>query len=347
LHVFVSHVDWDGKKINQFNLFLKSQKVSRELESKYDLVSTEYKFNITEESLNSKNSRKYYLHNALRKSLKSYNTKSFIESKLSDDKIKLINGRYIENDQISILLGNKKAEILKYLEEQNMFNKIFKDELYKKVDSAFQKYKDSPEEFVKELKKNDVYVRKIYDNGIPHFVYGLKDVSFYIDDNKLARKFAYSSITGEQSTNEINVIGKSFTTEKQKGYLLNTVGKSLHGVRSLEAFAVNLKENNVELITYQNSGGIYGVAFKSLNIENAEIIKGSDIGISWNDIKDVIEDNREEIKMDINYDGGVEEYEEVEYTPNVPPKSVHNHKDQEDYESIRRKYRKKSKGMGR
>src|ERR1035437_2453470 len=59
-HLIVSHIDWNGKKIPQYNMFLKSQKLSRELEVKHELRVTEYNKNITDESLNAIDARKYY-----------------------------------------------------------------------------------------------------------------------------------------------------------------------------------------------------------------------------------------------------------------------------------------------
>lgn len=343
LHLLVSHVDWDGKKINQFNLFLKSQNVSRELEVKHNIRQTEYDFKVTNESLSSKLCRKYYIQNALKKGLKAYNTKEYLTSLFTPDELKTITKRNVENEQMNILLRRKKIDIIQYLEKHKLFNKQFKDELYVKVESVYNLHKDNPTAFVKGLKEEGVYVRKVYDKGKPNFVYGISDVSFYINDNKLARKFAYSAIVSGLVVDE----NKSFDRYEQEKYLMIMVPKSLYKAKNLNAFSEDLKENGVELITYQNSGGIYGVAFKSIDIDSAEIIKGSDIGVSWNDIKEMLDDNNK-IIIDNKYDNDDKiELEEFDYLPHVPEKNLHNHKDEEDYQTIRKKYGKKSRGMSR
>ena len=104
-----------------------------------------------------------------------------------------------------------------------------------------------------------------------------------------------------------------------------------------------------ELITYENKRGIYGVAFKSINIENPEIIKGSEVGLSWQDVNLKINSNsqvsvKEIIVEDIPKDIDIEENNY--YLPYIPGNAIHiKGQESEDFSTLKKK--KKGKGQGR
>ena len=349
-HVYMGMVTWDGVKLNNSNSFYKSQEISRKLEFKYDLRRTEYEYKNTEISLNSNNQSKYYLQNAIRKGLKASNTKDYLNSVLSELQIAYLNKhKRIENDQILIFLGKTHAkDILKFLDDQNLINKGHKAELFKKVDFVFNEFGNDAKSFIEKLKENGLYVRKVYKKGKPHFVYGLKEVSFYVDDNKLDKRFTYNAIIGDEKIRK-EFLNTSQDIETQKEYLKTSVPKALYNKKTLDDFSKALQDEEIELITYQNKGGIYGIAFKSTNIENAAIIKGSDIDISWNDIKEILTENNGGILVE-SEDIFIEESVEIEdsYVPHIPfSKNIHNKNEGEDYESIRKKYRIKKSGLSR
>ncbi len=230
--------------------------------------------------------------------MKGYNTKSYLEKNLTSEQIEKIKTGYknntpLSNEQVEILLGNRKDVIRNYLTEKGLFNLMLKDELYKKVESIHTKSTNNSE-FIKNLQKENVYVRKIFVQGKPGFIYGLKEISFYINDVKLGKKFTYSNLF-ENAINEENakkqLSSKIFDIKKQKEFIKRQVFKSIACSKSINELSIKLNEKGIELITYQNKRGIYGVGFKSLNIANPEIIKGSDIGLSWNSIEKQIELN--------------------------------------------------------
>ena len=348
-HVYMGMVTWDGVKLNNSNSFYKSQEISRKLEIKYDLRRTEYEYKNTEISLNSNNQSKYYLQNAIRKGLKAANTKDYLNSVLSEQQIAYLNKhKRIENDQISILLGKTAKDILKYLDDQNLINKSHKDEIHKKVENVYTFFGNDPKLFVQNLKEQGLYVRKVYKKGKPHFVYGLKEVSFYVDDNKLDKRFTYNAIIGDEKIRK-EFLNTSQDIETQKEYLKTAVPKALYNKKTLDDFSIALQDEDIELITYQNKRGIYGIAFKSTCYENAAIIKGSDIDISWNDIKEILIENNGGILVE-SEDIFIEESLEIEdsYVPHIPfSKNIHNKNEGEDYESIRKKYRIKKTGLSR
>jgi len=349
-HVYMSQITWEGVKIQNSHSFYKSQEISRKLEIKYSLRRTEYEYKNTETSLKSNNQSKYYLQNAIRKGLKASNTKDYLNSRLSEQQIAYLKKhKRIENEQISIFLGKTHAkDILKFLDDQNLINKSHKSELFKKVEYVFNEFGNDAKSFVEKLKEDGLYVRKVYKKGKPHFVYGLKEVSFYVDDNKLDKRFTYNAIIGDEKMSK-EILNTSQNIETQKDYLKTAVPKALYQKENLNDFAIALKEEDIELITYQNKRGIYGIAFKSTNFENAAIIKGSDIDISWNEIKEILTENKGEILVE-SEDIFIDESVEIEefYVPYIPlSKNIHNKNDGEDYESIRKKYRIKKTGISR
>ena len=350
-HVIVSHIDWEGNKINQYNMFLKAQKISRDLENKYKLIPTAYNTKITTEALNAINSRKYYYQSAIIKGLKGYNTKTELEKNLTAEQITRIENHYknntpLSNEQIDVLLGNKKDVIKEYLTEKGLFNVMLKDELYNKVENVFKISADSTA-FIKNLQKENIYVRKIFVQGNPQFIYGLKDVSFYINDIKLAKKFTYSNLfenrTNERKINSENSL-RTFDLKKQKDFIKRQAIRAISGSKSIKEFSEKLNEKGIELITYQNKGGIYGVGFKSVNIANAEVIKGSDVGLSWNSIEKQISHNSEILIKEIIVSEENEAVNEFVYdnTFYLPP--VERIKGEKEEDFLSKKKKKKGKG---
>lgn len=350
-HIIISHVDWEGKKIPQYNMFLKSQKISRELELKHGLRLTEYTKNITNESLNAINARKYYFSNALVSGLKSYNTKNYLQRNLSEEQIKKILGyekkcKTLTNQQISVLLG-KKAEVIKsYLSENGMFNVLLKNELYKNIENIYKK-SENKIEFINNLEKENIYVRKLFNkNQSPYLVYGLKDMSFYIKDRDLSKKFSYSNLFEIKNNTQNENFKKVFGIEEQKKYIKTIVKRVLRESNSLKEFAEKLNLKGVELITYQNKKGIYGVSYKSINVENPEIFKGSDVNLSWDDVYSQLQLNEQAAVKEIIYNEIPNSIEiNNHYLPYIPENAVMN-KGQEAEDFLSKKKKKKKKDMG-
>jgi len=355
LHIYVSQITWDGQKISDSNSKFRSLKITRALEEKYDLRKTETTFKVTSEALNIKNARKYYVQKALQKALKSYNTKTEIEKRFTEKELTILKTRNLPNEQVLVLLGKRRAEVMQFLEEKKMYNVILKDELYKDAHKILEENKDAPLQFLEKLQESGIYVRKVYDKKTaePYFVYGIKDVSFYIEDKKLGNKFTYSALIGsknkeKQQDKKVNP-NKEFDVFKQRKFLERTVSKHLKTSHNLDGLSKRLQEDGVELITYQNSGGIFGVAYKSLKIDNAEVIKGSDIHISWNDIEKTLAENKSELSVEFIDVQQKEEKEIVHnsYTPYIPDVKLKGRNEDED-DRIRKGKKKTNKnGLSR
>lgn len=346
LHLYISKLDWEGKRINDSHQFKKSQSISRSLETKYNLQPTLYNTSVTIESLGVMNARKYYIQNALKKGLKSFSSKEGLYALLNEKQIKLITSKALDNQQIGVVLGGRTDQVMLHLDKHHFFNKLFKDELYKKVDNILS-LSSTTDEYIANIEREGIYIRKIYDRATPQYIYGLEDVSFYIEDKKLGTKFTYAAITGkplwdERVNSEKRVVG----IDKQKQFIKTQIVHSLDKSRTIKDLREHLQKRGVELITYQNSGGIYGVAFKSIKLEEqAEVIKGSDVGISWTVIEQKLELNSgivvTESYQDIQEQENTDSFEMPDY---VPEKNIQNKKDQEDYQTIRRK---KKRGRSR
>jgi hypothetical protein len=350
-HTIISHIDWEGKKIPQYNMFLKSQKLCRELEVKHELRVTEYNKNITDESLNAIDARKYYFSNALAKALKVKETPDYLKRNMSKEQIEFIIKHYkkesqLTNTAITSYLGKEKAEAIKYyLNQKGMFNNLFKDELYDKVETCYNK-SENKTEFLNQLEKDNIYIRKLYNNNkAPYFVYGLKDVSFYIRDSDLAKEFTFNNLF-EVKVNEIkndNEI-KSFDVNEQKKYIKVIASRILKESKSLKEYSEKLNTNGIELITYENKRGIYGIAFKSTNILNPEVIKGSEVNLPWKGVETQIQNNNEIISKEIIGEEAIQkDYEANNYYIPYIPESIIKNKGQESEDFLKKKKKKKPK----
>jgi hypothetical protein len=355
----MSNIDWEGKKISDSNSYYKSLTIARALEIKYGLDILKSKNIITNESINSIEARKYYLSNELAMGLKSDITSSYIKQNLNDEQMTDILKLYktkdqLTNDECRILLGVKKAkELENYLGEHGVYKKLFKDELLKKIEEIYKKSK-STIEFLVKLNTNDIYVRKLFSNkNTPYFVYGIKDVSFYIKDKDLSKRFTYGNIysdmnNGKKTSDEM----KSFSIDEQKSFIKTVSNRVLRESKTLQDFSHKLNEKGIELITYENKGGIYGVAYKSIHISNPEIIKGSEMDLSWKTIEAQIRLNNQFIAKEITGENQFIKEAEVDknHIPDIPyvpfhiPLPIQSQESEEDLnKDMKKKKKKKSK----
>lgn len=340
VHLYVSQIDWDGNKVDQSNIKYRSQKYSRVLEEKYNLIKTEYNLYRGTKLLSEINHRKYYVQNALKKGLRSYNTKSKLETLLSESQISKLKESSLTNQQVGILLGDNKNDVLKLLDKHSMFNTILKDELYKRVEVIYKDNGNDMNEYFNQLQNEGIYVRKVFNKkGEESFEYGLEELGFYIEDHKLGNKFTYSRMFGGEEIN-VNSDKSDFTMDQQREYIYNSISKVVADTYNLTDLSDSLAERNIETITYQNKRGIYGIAFKSLNASNPVVFKGSELGMSWNDFLNVFENNSTNVEYSEDKDISSNEidYSSYSHMPTYP--NIKNRREEEDNINKKKKKRR-------
>lgn len=175
--------------------------------------------------------------------------------------------------------------------------------------------------------------------------------SFYIRDNDLPKRLRLESINSlGQHIIKKDPGSKQYKTEKeQKKFLGNIVIRVIKSSSSIKELHEKLKVHNVELILAENKRGIYGVSFRSKNIENAMKIKASDIdrSITWENIEHELKNNQERFAK-TNEKTQIFETDTRQQLGGFEPAVTSIFKDhgQRDEEEIKKK-KKRKKGLGR
>ena len=269
LHILCTTVDYDGNHVSDSYTKLKSQNISRGLEVQYNLEKVEYsKFN--NQSLSKIKEREYYFSNALYKGLRDFSTKNELIELLSDD-MNLIQNNRLTNDEIEIVLGkNRYNDVGSILEKNNHFTTLYKEELLQKLD-LFYASSNNKHDFFEKIHAAGLYVRTVSDKaGELKYTYGLPSINIYFKDDALPQKYRYSSMDCFISTNSISV-------DVQKSAIASKAIIALKNNTSFESYLLELETIGVVATIYQNSGGIYGMSFQLKDIENAIVIKASEI----------------------------------------------------------------------
>ncbi len=301
-HVVVSNIDDTGKFNNQMRSFYKkdSQRLSRELEIKYDLVVTEYNRKDKSESLRIINANKYSLQKAILKAYNDEALKPLIIEHIKDIEPLLLK-EDLNNEHLEALLGSSHKPVLDLLENSNTLKKTYKSQLLDILEQGLEN-SNTAKQFEDLTKNAGLYVRFVKSKN--QYVYGIKDqekdIYYYFNEDKLPERFSAKNL---HHGPEI----KSVSDKQQKQYIKNIVGKAIQRAETVEDFSKFLKSRNIETQLYENSSGIYGVSFTTLNVENSNTFKASEISrdLSWNKIVQQLENNRtnnNEIDKDYQFD---------------------------------------------
>jgi len=282
IHIVVPTVNLEGDYNKSLNGFYKkeSQKLSRGLEISHGLERNVEKGADNSKKLNEINAVKYKMSKAI---LKAYNNPEFREKVLSfngtSDFIESVRkepdvtNNYVEKFYREKGFKNDYKELSNFLYSNGLVYKTNKEELVEKLDAVYEK-STSKEDFFLKLEANNIY----YANINSGYKYGLGDKSFYVNEKNLPKKY---SVEG------LNYFGEVVADKKEQiGYIYNSINKALPKSTDLEMFIENMRLNKIEVKLDRNSGGIYGISFRSEAVANSTFIKGSDIhkSMSWNNI---------------------------------------------------------------
>lgn len=310
VHIYLTTVGYDGKWINDSNSRIRSQKLSRELEEKYDLKEVVYdKF--SNEPLSQIKAREYYFNNALKKGLRAYNSKAQLEKILSGGGyIELLKRKDFSNKELEKLLGaDLYQEVGDILEKNKLFNKLYKDELLGMLDVIYD-VATSKEDFFKRLEDVGLYIRMVSQKGEHAYVYGIKDVNVYFTDKQLPLTYRYENISAFGKREP-----KILIESEQKNRIRNKVFIALEKASSFQEFTKESEKLNVTLIPHKNEKGIYGVSFQLNGISKPVMFKGSEISrrFSYRNLENYFEGKNKPLEVLVkNSPGFIEELRRVE-----------------------------------
>jgi len=269
VHILSTTIDYDGIHISDSNNFRKSQLLSRKLENKYGLKAVEYN-KFKSESLSKIKAREYYFSNALGKGLRDYKAKTELFELLSDNAKHVQNNR-LTNIELEFLLGkdvyNKVGNVL---EKQNLFSTLYKEELLQQLDLCYNQ-STNKYDFFERVHAAGLYVRTVADKkGELKYTYGLPDANKYFKDDRLPQKYRYASISTFIATSAIS-------QEEQIILISSKAIVALKNSTSFDEYLSELDKIGVKAILHQNTGGIYGMSFQLIGVEDAITFKASEI----------------------------------------------------------------------
>ncbi len=277
VHVFATNVDFDGRVVDRFNNFRRSQQFSRATEKKYNLFNVKYEKQI-KNSLRFINSSRFAFDKALRRTMKNERLAKGLSGILNYTEFSKLTERPQNNDFYKAFFG-----VEYFYNAINFFKKheLYEDPLKQKLIAKLYHIKEnstSGKDFMNKLKEDNIYVRRIYVKGKPALTYGYNGL--YVNEKKIPKEFSFKSL--------FNYSEDPFKNTNKKALAFKIIS-ILKQSKSLENFKSKLEKAGIELITHENSGGIYGVSFKARIDGDVNVLKGSQISkqhLTWNKIKE-------------------------------------------------------------
>jgi hypothetical protein len=295
LHIITSRYDWESRKLSTTYDWKRSNQVSIRLSRQYDLPEWS-EYSTTGEkhkkTLQELNKERYSVHKAIKKALAIKKHAGGLNHFLSQAENTYLRGAgpMLGNTQVQSLVGQERfTSIVSYLDSRSLFNPLVKSQLHIHIKAALEESRDLPS-FVGNLKARDIYVREVYNRkiGKTGLKYGF--AGKYFNEGSLNPLCRLRNINSHfygcpHSANYGSGKAKAagFTVPEQSEFIkkrVNFILRSKKGISCFESLQQQLNRDNIELITYQNAGGVYGVAFKSHNAADPAVIKGSEIDIS-------------------------------------------------------------------
>lgn len=272
IHILATTIDLNGLWISDSFSKERSGRIMRELEVKHGLEVMIKGKSGHNKTLGESQYRQYFFDTALRKALRSYNTKERVKNILRQSGNYTTLNPYMDkvytNTEWKLILGDDIYEkLLNVLSKGKFFNPLFKDELLSVMDRLYQDC-ENVKEFRERLEKDGYYMRLVSDKGKSHYVYGILDRGFYIKDTALPERYRFGKLLFS---------GKEMTIDEQKHYLYNQIFATIHSSSSYGEFKDRLVESNIKLIEHVNGKGIYGISFTMGNVDTPEVFKSSDI----------------------------------------------------------------------
>ena len=274
IHIIATTVDFSGKKVSDYKDQYNSEKLSRDLERKYNLYIVEKK-GLDRKRLSEINAARYSVSNAICKGFSQMGKRIDILKIIPYSFFFSIKSNPIDNNTLLRSLGHDKYNsLVGFLFDNKLFEDISKEKLIKLINQIPH---NSRNEFEAGCKEKGIYIRAVYNKGKLSYVYGLKEDNFYIKDSKLPKKFSYNRLLTSE--------GKTFSFAEQRKFIQTLAIRTLKESHSFNDFRAKLEQRKIDVIVHENTSGIFGISYRATDIENPFIIKASSLdGVSYKDI---------------------------------------------------------------
>ena len=283
VHIIVSTITDDMKHVDNADDYSKCYGVARELEKEFGFSELK-KSSFSKQAFQEIACRKYYFQNALQKALRQDKTGEFTNLFGSEIRQRIMR-QALTNEHMIELVGeetyNRVGEMLK---AKNMFHKSFKKELIDRLDKLYQQSQDK--EFLQLTKTNGIYVRHTKDT----LIYGIPELSFYVKENSLPRKYHYKALKDGRTTFKLD--------SEQQQYIFESFCNSCYGtpdafLNRLNTHRILVKDTdgNLLFISKDLNGNFGDYSFMDATVPEGQWVKGKDLskklaGIKLKDILD-------------------------------------------------------------
>lgn len=275
IHIVLSTVDYDGKKIDLFESKKRSIQMTPSLEIKYQLKATPKLKNATVR-LAQINHNRYLFQSLIKKSIHNNELKNRIEKLFSPQEISQISTENMTNLEAEKRFQNKYEEAFILFQDNGLIQPILKEKLLKKLEFHYSQ-SNTHHDFLTRLIDNDIYIRHLTKKGNSYYVYGdLKD-KFYLKDTQLPGKFTFENLKDNFPQYSKANPEKGMLESAQKHLIYNGVQSALRNSTSYHDFKTSLTKSGITLLEHKNSGGTYGISFQVFNITDSQVFKASDI----------------------------------------------------------------------
>jgi len=283
IHIIVSTITDDMTHVDNADDYAKCYGVARELEKEFGFSELK-KSSFSKQAFQEIACRKYYFQNALQKALRQDKTSEF--TNLFDPEIRQrIMRQSLTNDHVIELIGeetyNRVGEMLK---EKNMFYKSFKKELIDRLDNLYQQ--SQGKDFLQVTRKNGIYIRHTKDT----LIYGIPDLSFYVNENSLPRKYHYKVLKEGRTTFKLD--------SEQQQYIFESFCNSCYGTPdaflnrlNIHKILVKDPDGNLLFISKDMNGNFGDYSFIDATAPDGQWVKGRDLSkkLSGMKLKDILD----------------------------------------------------------
>ena len=285
VHIIVSTITDDLTHVDNADDYQKCYGVARVLEKEFGFSELK-KTTFQKQSFQEIASRRYYFQNALQKAIRQDKTGEL--SKLFDPEMRQrILRQSLTNDQMLELLGEETYNrVGEELQAGKFFHKYYKRELIERLEGVYRI--SEGKDFLKAAKESGIYVRHVKDT----LIYGISDLSFYVNENSVPRKFHYKALKGNRTTFKLD--------SEQKQYIFESFCNSCYGTS--EAFLNRLNDHQIlardpvgkYLFITKNMNGKFGdYSFIDATAPDPQWVKGKDLSqkLSGMELKDILDNH--------------------------------------------------------
>jgi len=339
VHILTSTITYDLTHVENNNDFKRSFSTCREIERENNLKPLK-KAMFSKVSLSEVNARKYYFHNALAKAARSKATGERVLALLGEMSTEVLKNNNLDNESLRLFLGEEKYEAIgELLTRGGFFKSLYKDELMERLDRVYSQ-SDSRGDFFKRLEGEGIYARMDMKRKM---VYGIKNDSFYISEDRMPQKYRYINLTrmGQGSS--------SYKLEsEQRNEVFTSVIESMNGSLTYSQFVKSLQEKGIAINIKDGAdqeSSIFGnICFICRTAENPKEFQGSELSkkLAVMPISHILEK-----KISLLYNvrsleimQPSENYQAGSGSPGFTPSRTPHHKDDEH------ERKKKKKGIG-